>query len=109
MRAWQAALLAVLVGLPLPAQAAQSFADFLSSFEPKAVAAGVTSATYERATAGLIPDPNIPKLVSTQPEFDTPIWDYLDRRISDSRVTRGKAAMAANAARRSCNEDALNK
>lgn len=83
---------------PLPAQAAQSFADFLRAFEPKAVAAGISPATYEHATAGLTPDPKIPQLVTTQPEFDTPIWAYLDRRISDSQVTRGKAAMAADRA-----------
>src|SRR5947199_224953 len=51
---------------------------------------------YESATAGLTPDPRIPALVTTQPEFATPIWDYLDQRITASRISRGRAGMAAN-------------
>ena len=85
---------------PLPAVAAPSlsFAEFLRGFEAKAVAAGVSAAVYERAVKGLTPDPRIPALITTQPEFATPIWDYLDTRIDASRIARGKAAMAANAA-----------
>jgi membrane-bound lytic murein transglycosylase B len=88
--------LAVLL-LATPVQA-ESFDAFLRNFEPRAVAAGVSPAVYERATNGLTPDPKIPKLVTTQPEFATPIWSYLDARITASRVSRGKAGMAANRA-----------
>ncbi len=77
---------------------AESFADFLRGFEPKAVAAGVSAKVYERATAGLTPDPSIPKLVETQPEFTTPMWDYLDKRITADRIARGVKAMDANRA-----------
>ncbi len=38
---------------------------------------------YRAATAGLTPDrDSIPDLVETQPEFTTPIWDYLDKRVT---------------------------
>jgi membrane-bound lytic murein transglycosylase B len=77
---------------------ADGFTQFLHDFEPKAIKAGISAAVYEKATAGLTPDPKIPRLVTGQPEFATPIWDYLDVRVTDSRVTRGKAAMAADAA-----------
>jgi len=80
-----------------PAQA-ESFSEFLRHFEPRAVAAGVSPAVYERATNGLTPDPKIPHLVTAQPEFATPIWSYLDARITTSRISRGKAGMAANQA-----------
>ncbi|MDR3473071.1 MAG: lytic murein transglycosylase [Devosia sp.] len=76
-----------------------SFADFLHAFEPRAVAAGVSRAVYDEATAGLTPDPKIPALVTGQPEFATPIWDYLDARITDTKIAHGKAGMKANAAR----------
>ena len=76
---------------------AELFSEFLRAFEAKAVSAGVSRSVYERATNGLTPDPTIKKLVETQPEFTTPMWDYLDKRISDGRVAKGKAAMAANA------------
>ena len=79
----------------LPAHA-ETFDAFLRGFEPKAVAAGVSAAVYEQATAGLTPDPSIPNLVDTQPEFATPIWSYLDKRVTEDRITRGQTAMDAN-------------
>ena len=101
-RRWGVALALLIAGLclagPALAAPATSFAEFLHAFEPKAIAAGVSAAVYEKATAGLTPDPRIPVLVTTQPEFATPIWDYLDTRINAARISRGKAAMAANAA-----------
>jgi membrane-bound lytic murein transglycosylase B len=94
-----AALLTLLL-LTAPSLAAPhgSFADFLRSFEAKAVAAGVSRQTYRTATDGLTPDPNVPDLIETQPEFTTPIWGYMDRRITADRIARGQAAMEKNRA-----------
>ena len=89
--------LSLLIASPALADPAESFPDFLKSFEARAIKAGVTAATYEKATAGMTPDPRIPALVTGQPEFATPIWDYLDARITDSKVSRGRAAMATQA------------
>ncbi|MGN6099729.1 MAG: lytic murein transglycosylase [Devosia sp.] len=83
---------------PALAAPSQSFAEFLKAFEPKAVAGGISAAVYERATRGLTPDPRIPALVTTQPEFATPMWDYLDARITAAKIQNGKAALAAHAA-----------
>jgi membrane-bound lytic murein transglycosylase B len=80
-----------------PAHAA-TFAQFLHALEPEAISAGISPDVYEHATAGLTPDPSIKALVETQPEFTTPIWDYLDKRITDRRIAAGKAAMAKNKA-----------
>ncbi|MEO6394633.1 MAG: lytic murein transglycosylase [Devosia sp.] len=88
-------LLALLLSAPAYAE---SFAQFLDSFEPKAVAAGVSRHVYRAATSGLTPDDSIPDLVETQPEFTTPMWDYLDKRVTSSRIERGQKAMAANRA-----------
>jgi membrane-bound lytic murein transglycosylase B len=95
MRGWLLVIVAALC-LATPVRA-ESFDAFLRGFEAKALAAGVQRDVYRRATAGLTPDPDVPKLVETQPEFTTPIWDYLDRRITDDRIARGRKAMAANA------------
>lgn len=92
------AALFTLLALPASAQPTESFAGFLKSFEARAVAAGVDREVYRRATAGLTPDPNIPALVTSQPEFTTPIWDYLDKRVTDDRIARGRKAMGGNAA-----------
>ena len=93
-----AALLTSLLLLTAPSIAAPqgSFSDFLRGFEAKAVAAGVSRDTYRSATDGLTPDPNVPDLIETQPEFTTPIWGYMDRRITADRIARGQAAVEKN-------------
>lgn len=91
-------VLALFFLLTTPALAAptESFDAFIRSFEPTAIAAGVTRETYRAATAGLTPDPAVPDLVETQPEFTTPVWDYLDKRITARRIERGQAAIGKN-------------
>lgn len=90
----------ILCGLALPANAqpVESFDSFIGGFEAKAVAAGVSRDTYRRATTGLTPDPNVPNLVTSQPEFTTPMWDYIDGRVTAGRIERGRKAIAANEA-----------
>lgn len=78
-------------------QPAESFAGFLTQFRAEAIAGGVNGQFYDAIIADLTPDPRVPNLVETQPEFTTPIWDYLDTRINAGRIERGKAAMSRNA------------
>lgn len=78
------------------AQSTASFAGFLARFETKAVAAGIDRGLYRKLTGGLTPDPGVPNLVAAQPEFTTPIWDYLDKRVSANRIAQGRAAVARN-------------
>lgn len=92
---WTIALAATLVATPAQAE---PFDAFLHAFEAKAVAAGISAAVYRRATEGLTPDPAIKDLVETQPEFTTPIWNYLDTRVTAGRISRGRQAMASHAA-----------
>src|SRR5436853_73882 len=90
---WFALLFALLLAGPARAE---SFAEFLRAFEAKAMAGGVSETVYELSTKGLTPDSTIPDLVTTQPEFTTPIWGYLDQRVTEKRITAGMKAMAAN-------------
>lgn len=96
MKYFGALLTLLLLTVPSLAAPRASFSDFLRSFEAKAVAAGVSRQTYRAATDGLTPDPNVPDLIETQPEFTTPIWGYMDRRITADRIARGQAAMDRN-------------
>jgi membrane-bound lytic murein transglycosylase B len=95
-----AAIIAALLLTAASALAASdaAFTAYLRAFEAKAVAAGIDRGLYRAATAGLTPDPDIPKLVETQPEFTTPVWEYLDQRVGDGRIERGRAAFSANRA-----------
>jgi len=88
------------LGLSSPAFAepVESFESFIKSFEATAVAAGVTHETYAKAMYGLTPDPNVPELVTAQPEFTTPLWDYIDKRVTEWRIGKGKEAIAQNQA-----------
>jgi membrane-bound lytic murein transglycosylase B len=47
---------------------------------------------------GLTPDPNVPELVTAQPEFTTPVWEYIDKRVTDWRIGKGKEAIQQNQA-----------
>lgn len=83
---------------PALAQPTQSFSAFLRQFETRAVAAGISREVYRRATEGLTPDPAVPDFSEAQPEFETAVWTYLDRRVSVERIARGRAAFADNRA-----------
>ncbi|MBN9363390.1 MULTISPECIES: lytic murein transglycosylase [unclassified Devosia] len=80
------------------AQPTESFESFIKNFEATAVAAGVTHETYAKAMYGLQPDPNVPALVTAQPEFTTPLWEYIEKRVTDWRIGKGKEAIAENKA-----------
>lgn len=71
------ALLLVLGLLPLAACADPAFDRCLAGLQTQAAAKGVDPAGFQRFTAGLVPDPSVLPLLDAQPEFTTPIWDYL--------------------------------
>ena len=97
MRLKLASMLVFLLVVPVAAQPVESFDAFIANFAGKALAAGVSRETYQAAMVGLTPDPRVPDLVTTQPEFTTPMWDYIEGRVTSGRIERGKAAMARNA------------
>lgn len=86
-------LVLLLLAGPTLAQPVESFDSFLRNFESRAVAAGIDRDVYRQAVAGLTPDSNVPELVTSQPEFTTPVWDYIDTRVNAGRISRGQAAM----------------
>ncbi|MFD1253841.1 MULTISPECIES: lytic murein transglycosylase [Devosia] len=86
----------LLMATPVAAQPVDSFSDFLAGLKEEARGQGISPASYDTLTKGLTPDPRVPNLVETQPEFTTPIWDYLDARVSASRIERGKTALGRN-------------
>jgi len=82
------------------AGATPALADFSSctkALEADAARSGVSHKTVAAAFNNLTADSKILELENAQPEFETPIWDYLAALVDDERVRDGKAAMAANA------------
>lgn len=92
-----AALILFIMTAPALAQPSGSFADFIAGLRSEAIANGVSGQSYDAIMAGLTPDPRVPNLVETQPEFTTPVWDYIDTRVSAGRIERGRAALTRHA------------
>jgi lytic murein transglycosylase len=80
--------------LPLRAPADDSFAACLDRLRNEAPAREVASATFEQHAAGLEPDMDVIGFLDYQPEFRTPIWDYLAGLVDDERVADGRALLA---------------
>jgi lytic murein transglycosylase len=70
------------------------FASCLSDLKAGAAARGVSGPSYDRLTASLAPDMKVLDFLDYQPEFRTPIWDYLSGLVDEERVADGKAMQA---------------
>ena len=76
------------------AQPADPFQSCLSSLRAPARAAGVSDAAFARHTQNLAPDMSVIEKLDNQPEFRTPIWDYMAGLVDDERVEQGRALLA---------------
>ena len=66
------------------------FSACLARLRPEAAARGVTGAVFDAHTAALEPDMAVIGLLDAQPEFVTPIWDYLAALVDEERVADGQ-------------------
>ncbi len=101
------AVLPVLTGaLTLPiswpfyaqAQGTRPFPQWVENFRPRALARGVSDATYTRVMGSLKPDTSVFTAIRNQPEFQEKIWQYLNRRVSDWRIQTGKEKLKEHGA-----------
>ncbi len=72
-----------------------SFADagfdkWVQGFWPTAKAAGISRAIYNQAFQGVTPDPEVLDKAHYQPEFATPLWQYVLTRVTEKRVASGR-------------------
>ena len=77
------------------AAAAAPAADFpscLAQLKAGAAARGVSPATFDAATADLQPN-DVLHFQDEQPEFTTPVWDYMAGLVDQERVDDGKAML----------------
>ena len=73
------------------------FASCVDALRAQAERDGISAATLDIAFRGVEPDMKVLDFQKQQPEFKTPIWDYVDGLVDDDRVADGKAAMASQA------------
>ena len=89
------ALLAVVGAFPAHADDLV-FGDCLAGLRGKAAAAGISGDVFDTHTRDLAPDMSVLALLDAQPEFTTPIWDYLAALVDEQRVSDGQAMLAAH-------------
>ncbi len=91
-------LAALAITLPSFAQTAPpDFTQCIDGLQGTARAAGVSESAYRRFTQELQPDMSVIEKLDFQPEFRTPIWDYLAGLVDDERVAEGRALLAQHA------------
>ena len=84
---------------PPPAMAQQALPSAaawqgcLSALAAQAPVHGLPARAVQQRTTGLQPDPEVLAALDHQPEFSTPIWDYLSGLVDAERVADGRAAL----------------
>jgi lytic murein transglycosylase len=77
---------------PAAASAGQpaEFAACLADLRSEAASRGVSGANFDALTSALDPDKSVLASLDAQPEFVTPIWDYLATLVDEERVADGR-------------------
>ena len=75
------------------AATAASYEACLKGLKASAISAGVSPAIAAQALDGAEPNHKIIESMGRQPEFTTPIWDYLGFLVDERRIEDGKALM----------------
>nr|WP_313208652.1 lytic murein transglycosylase [Stenotrophomonas geniculata] len=70
-----------------------AFSRCLAGLQATAATQGISPDRFNEITAGLTPDPSVLGLLDAQPEFTTPIWDYLAALVDRQRVADGRAML----------------
>jgi membrane-bound lytic murein transglycosylase B len=86
----------LLLSLLVPGQGglhAEDFSSWLYEFRQEARIRGISEATLHEALDGLQPIPRVLELDRKQPEFTQTFWHYLDGRVTDARIERGKTLL----------------
>ena len=72
------------------------FDQWRDGFRSRALAKGISEATWNRAMGRVEPDMTVFKEIRNQPEFNEQTWQYINRRVSDWRIINGKEALKNN-------------
>jgi len=84
----------VQVAAAVQGQTNQGLQAWVRGFRGRALEAGISAATFDRAMRGVRYDPKIIERDRNQAEFTKTIWDYLDTAVSDLRIANGRKALA---------------
>lgn len=82
---------------PAGAAALPDWPQCLQRLQQQAVQGGIPASAWQRLSAGLEPNPGVLELLNHQPEFKTPIWDYMAALVDEERVQDGLQQLQTHA------------
>ena len=77
---------------------APSYRDWVTEFQSYALHQGKRADMIQTAFADVRENPSISASAGKQPEFVTPVWTYLSRAASPTRIAKGKQKYSENTA-----------
>ena len=86
------------LSLSLGAAAAGSFDSCIAGLKSAAIKAGVAQSVAEEALGKVAYDEKAVRFSKSQPEYRTPIWDYMAFLVDDQRIADGRSMMKKHAA-----------
>lgn len=72
----------------------RAFDEWRDEFARRAIQRGRDPAVLGRLLAGIVPDERVIELDQRQPEFVSPVWDYVTNRVTERRINDGRALKA---------------
>lgn len=83
----------LLTGVASGIAGAESLSSCVESIRRQAIKAGVSAKVADAALSGVEFDEKAVRFSRSQPEYKTPIWDYMAFLVDDKRIADGKAMM----------------
>jgi len=71
----------------------EDFSSWLNGLRQEAQTKGISEATIHEALDNLEPIPRVIELDRRQPEFTQTFWRYLDARVTEDRIERGRTLL----------------
>jgi lytic murein transglycosylase len=73
--------------------AAQDMGTCLASIRASATSQGISPGVFDQTLSGVTVDAKVLELKDTQPEFKTPIWDYIGFLVDERKIEQGQALL----------------
>ena len=90
---WKAPARALDIGALEQLSRNAAFDQFVADLWPEARREGISRKLFDAAFRGVTPDPKIFQQQSSQAEFVTPVWEYIEKRVTPARTSRGREAL----------------
>ena len=91
-----APVLLALAALAAATPAAADFSSCVAGLRAQAASQGISGETFDAAFKGVTAEPKVIELMNNQPEFKTPIWDYLGTLVDEEKVAAARLTVTTD-------------